>query len=374
MFMYLFIFYGVFVLSKKNLCVIFGGQSSEHDVSCASAYNIIANLNPEKYDVYPVGITREGAWLSFSGDVSRIKDGSWIKDKSLRRAFISPDSALSGLVVIDENTAQYVVLKLDAVFIALHGTNGEDGTIQGLLELADIPYTGSGCAGSAISMDKHLCHSLMRSANIRQARHFTFRRIERQFIFDVISKEFKFPIFVKPAKGGSSIGISKIDTPDSLMEAADLAFKFDNSIVVEEAIPSREFECAVIGNDELIVSGVGEIIHNHEFYDNAAKYQDSSSKFVCPADIPDDLREVIRATAVRAFIELGLSGYCRMDFLVNEQEHFVILNEPNTLPGFTDISGFPILWGEQGLTTTAVLDKIIDCAFDKHSKKIRNFS
>lgn len=367
-------YYGVFILSKKNLCIIFGGQSAEHDVSCASAFNIITNLNPDRYNVYPVGITRSGEWFSFSGQIDKIKDGSWTEDESLRRAFISPDSGISGLVVIDESSWQYVVLNLDVVFIALHGTNGEDGTIQGLLELADIPYTGSGCSGSAVCMDKHLCHSLLAAAGIGQARHFTFRKNERGYVHDVICREFKFPVFVKPSRGGSSIGISKVSDADSLMDAVDTAFKFDNNVVIEEGINAREFECAVIGLEEPIVSGVGEIIHHREFYDNAAKYEDSESQFSCPAKIPDDLREAIRMMAARAFIELGLSGYCRMDFLVNEQERFIVLNEPNTLPGFTDISGFPILWGEQGFTTTAILDKIIDYAVQVHEKKIRSFS
>ena len=354
---------------KLRLAVIFGGQSSEHEVSLMSATSILQNLDPEKYDVTMVGITKAGKWLLYTGPVEDLATGAWERGPGAP-AFLSPDPSVGGLVVLGEGGAE--ILPLDVIFSALHGKNGEDGTIQGLFQLSGIPYVGCDTLSSAICMDKAVTHSLLNTAGIEQAHYLWFYADRFDVASDTIKNKIKarldFPVFVKPANAGSSVGVSKVERFEDLDEAIRKAAKEDKKIVVEEGIRGQEVECAVLGNRDAQASIVGEIGASAQFYDYDDKYVNGTSQLYIPARIPEEVSEKIRQTAVRAYRLLGCSGLARVDFFVTEGDQRVILNEINTLPGFTSISMYPKLWMAMGLSYGELLDRLIDLAFQKAGK------
>ena len=357
-------------MAKLELAVIFGGVSSEHEVSLMSATSIIENLSKEKYNIHMVGITKDGRWLLYRGDPSALADGSWEKDEQNGPAFLSPDSSVHGLLVLHQDGAQ--VLRLDAVFPALHGKNGEDGTIQGLFQLSGIPYVGCDTFSSAICMDKAVTHTLLSAANVEQAHYLWFYADRFDAAPDTIRNKIKarldFPVFVKPCNAGSSVGVSRVDRFEDLDEAIRKASREDKKIIVEEGIKGQEVECAVLGNRDATASIVGEIGASAEFYDYDDKYINGTSQLYIPARIPDEAAEKVRETAVRVYRLLGCSGLARVDFFVTAEDHRVVLNEINTLPGFTSISMYPKLWMSMGLTYGELLDRLVEFALQAAGK------
>lgn len=355
------------VEKKLRLAVIFGGASSEHEVSLMSAASILENLDHEKYDVFMVGITKQGKWLLYTGPVSGLKDGGWEKPEHSVPAFLSPDPGVHGLVVLKDGGNQ--LLPLDCIFPALHGKNGEDGTIQGLFQLSGIPYVGCGTLSSAVCMDKAVTHTLLSAANIEQAHYLWFYADRFDAAPDTIKSKIEarlqFPVFVKPANAGSSVGVSKVERKEDLDAAIRKAAAEDSKVVVEEGIKGQEVECAVLGNREAQASPVGEIGASAAFYDYDDKYINGTSQLYIPARLDPEVAEKVRQTAVRAYRWLGCSGLARVDFFVTEGDHRVILNEINTLPGFTSISMYPKLWIENGLSYSELLDRLIQLAFEK---------
>lgn len=354
---------------KLRLAVIFGGQSSEHEVSLMSATSILQNLDPEKYDVTMVGITKTGKWLLYTGPVEDLVTGAWERGP-VTPAFLSPDPTVHGLVALRDTGAQ--VIPLDVIFPALHGKNGEDGTIQGLFQLSGIPYVGCDTLSSAVCMDKAVTHSLLNTAGIEQAHYLWFYADRFDVAPDTIKNKIQarldFPVFVKPANAGSSVGVSKVERFEDLDEAIRIAAREDAKIVVEEGIRGQEVECAVLGNREAQASIVGEIGASAQFYDYDDKYVNGTSQLYIPARIDEAVSDKIREVAVRAYRLLGCSGLARVDFFVTEDDHKVILNEINTLPGFTSISMYPKLWMAMGLSYGELLDRLIDLAFQKAGK------
>ena len=350
--------------SKKiSVALLFGGQSSEHEVSLMSAGSIIENLDKEKYELHMVGITKEGRWLLFTGDPAQLPGGAWEKG-DVTPAALSPDPSIHGLVVLGPPAR---TIHIDCVFPALHGKNGEDGTLQGLLALSGIPYVGCNTEASAICMDKAVTHTLLSAANIEQA-HYLWFYSDRfacapETIKNKICARLNFPVFVKPANAGSSVGVSRVDGPQGLDEAIRKAAHEDVKIIVEEGVTGQEVECAVLGNrQDAQASLVGEIGASAAFYDYDDKYVNGTSQLYIPARIPQEAAEEIRETAVRAYRLLGCSGLARVDFFVTPEQK-VVLNELNTLPGFTSISMYPKLWMAMGLTYGELLDKLIQLAF-----------
>ena len=353
--------------AKVNVAVIFGGQSSEHEVSRVSVTMVLNNIDREKYNVYMTGITKDGKWYLYEGEVGRIADGGWETSGQTTQAFIAPDAALHGMVVMRESGAE--IIPLDAVFPVMHGRNGEDGTIQGLCELAHIPCVGCGLTSSAVCLDKALTNTVLEYAGIPQAKFLWFYApyFEKHMdeILDQIEDELGYPCFVKPANAGSSVGISKCDRRGDVIDAVRFAAGHDRKIVVEENINGQEVEVAILGNDEPIASVVGEIIPAAEWYDYDAKYNDEQSRLLIPANLREETSELIRKRAIQAYKMLGCSGMARVDFLVRRSDGQPMLNEPNTLPGFTEISMYPKLFEASGIGKTELIDKLIGFAIER---------
>ncbi len=351
---------------KLNLAVIFGGQSSEHEVSLMSAASILENLDRERYQVYTIGITKDGRWLLYNGPTQGLASGAWLKDSV--PAFLSPDPTVHGLVVMEEGGCR--TLRLDCLFPALHGKNGEDGSIQGLFQLSGIPYVGCDVRSSAICMDKAVTHTLLSAADIRQA-HYLWFYTDRyaaapEVVRNKIQARLDFPVFVKPANAGSSVGVSKVERPEDLDAAIQKAAREDGKVVVEEGIAGQEVECAVLGlRPGAQASLVGEIGASAQFYDYDDKYVNGTSQLYIPARIDPAVAQKIQETAVRAYRMLGCSGLARVDFFVTEKDQEVVLNEINTLPGFTSISMYPKLWMAGGLTYSQLLDRLIGLALEQ---------
>ena len=355
--------------AKLSLAVIFGGVSSEHEVSRMSVTSILENLSNERYEVHMVGITKEGRWLLYTGPVEDILSGAW-EQGPVTPAFLSPDPSVHGLVALRDGKAE--TIHVDVIFPALHGKNGEDGTIQGLFALSGIPYVGCDTLSSAVCMDKAVTHSLLNNFGIEQAHYLWFfaHRYQdpqgREKIRNKILQRLTFPIFVKPANAGSSVGVSKVSSLEELDAAVEKAMAEDGKIVVEEGIEGQEVECAVLGNDFPEVSIVGEIGASAEFYDYDDKYKNGTSQLYIPARLPEETAQEIRKTAVRAYRMLGCKGLVRVDFFVRKSDGKVLLNELNTLPGFTAISMYPKLWETCGLEGPALIDRLIQCALEAH--------
>lgn len=348
---------------KKQIAVIFGGQSSEHDVSCVSAANVIEGLDTNKYDIHKIGITKEGQWLLVD-TIESIRDGSWRNSKIT--AVISPDCGHHGVLKISEGSVE--VQHIDVAFPVLHGLYGEDGTIQGLFEMSGIPYVGCGVLASAASMDKISTKIFADRIGVRQANFVADIARDTSHIEETIvevEEKLGYPVFVKPSNAGSSQGVSKAHNREELRAGIELAKKHDCRVLIEENINGREIECAVLGGDEVQASMVGEILAAAEFYDFDAKYNNAESKTVIDPDLPEEAKETVRKNAVAIFKAVGGYGLSRVDFFVERETNEVIFNEINTLPGFTDISMYPMLWNAMGVEKTELLDRLIALAYER---------
>ncbi len=350
---------------KKKLCVIFGGESPEHEISQKSVTSILNNLNTDKYDIYTIGITKDGRWQLFTGDWELIESGAWEMDTDhLRTAFITPDPSKKGIMVCSEGT--YEVIGIDVIFPVLHGEYGEDGTVQGLFELSHIPYVGMGVLSSANAMDKAYSKIIFEAAGIPQAAWVTLSSSDDfEACADEIEEKLGYPCFVKPARTGSSVGIGKAHDRAELIAALENAAVYDRKILVEEHIDGHEVECAVLGNSDAKAAEIGEIKPTVEYYDFDAKYNDDSTVLVIPAELPKDTYERIREYSVRAFRALDGQGLSRVDFFVRYSDGSVVLNEINTLPGFTNISMYPKLWDAAGIGYSELLDRLIELAEER---------
>ena len=353
-------------MNKMRIAVLFGGVSSEHDVSVVSATSVLNNLDKEKYDIVMIGITKDGRWLEYTGDIADIAAMKW-ENEPARTAIISPDHSHRGLLLLDGNSVE--VCPIDVCFPVLHGKNGEDGTIQGLFELANIPYVGCDLLSSANCMDKVLTHTILESAGIPMAKwdFVTMRDMEEfEAVAERMEEKLGYPMFVKPANAGSSVGVSKAKNREQLKEACYVALKEDSKAVVEEFIDGREVENGVLGHDDPVASTVcGEITPLVEFYTYEAKYQDASTKLELPAPISAELNEEIRRTAEKAYRAIGCKGLSRVDFFVKRDGSGIVLNEINTLPGFTSISMYPKLREASGEPYSVLLDKLIALALER---------
>jgi D-alanine-D-alanine ligase len=349
--------------------VIFGGRSVEHEVSLVSAASVINALGTEKYEVVPIGIAPTGQWLSSREAMHLLKEKLPLGLET--EQILIPDPRKQSLVAIHSGA---ISKQLDVIFPVLHGRDGEDGALQGLLELADLPYVGPGILGSAVGMDKVIQKELLLQAGIPVAPSVWFSSEEfksrRGKILAEIVHKLKYPLFVKPSNSGSSIGISKVHGRKELLEAIDCAAQFDRKILVEQGIRnSREIECGVLGNDQPIASVPGEIIPSNEFYDYDAKYVDGKTDTRIPAILPSTVVKKIQRTSLTAFRVLDCAGMARVDFLVTKKTNRIFLNEINTIPGFTSISMYPKLWQASGISYPALLDRLIQLALEKHRAK-----
>ena len=353
-------------MRKLNVCVLFGGISPEHEVSLRSAESVLNNLNKEKYNVFPVGITKKGDWILYAGtDYSLLPTGQWQEFAGNRRATISPIRG-QGLLSFEGDC---VVRELiDVVFPVLHGKNGEDGAMQGLLQMAGIPYVGPQVAASAVSMDKTLTKLVADQASVPQAAWVLVRNSELQnrmdVILDNIESRFSYPVFVKPAGTGSSVGVSKAADRQALQDALLQAGSYDEKILVEEFINGREVEVAVMGNNSPMASVCGEIDSGADFYDYNAKYITDTSVAYIPARINENVAEQVRELAVQVYSAIGCRGLSRVDFFVTHDDNRIIFNEINTLPGFTSISMYPKLFAASGIPYSQLLDQLIDMALE----------
>ena len=357
-------------MSKKNLVVIFGGRSSEHEVSCISVLAIAGAVDLDKYNMYLIGITKEGKWLQ-ANNIEAIKDGSW-RDSNLS-AIISPDTK-GELIISKESDGTYNVqdtVKLDVIFPVLHGMYGEDGTIQGLFEMAGVPYVGCGVFASAASMDKFYTKLVVDTLGIRQAIYVPVLKSQLENMDEVVKRvedRLEYPVFIKPSKAGSSKGVSKALDREMLVKGLLEAAEHDYKILVEETIVGRELECAVMGyGDTAKASGIGEILAAEEaaFYDFDAKYNNADSKTVIGPALPDGIEEEIRANAIKIFNALDGFGLSRVDFFLEKGTNSVVFNEINTLPGFTSISMYPMLWKAKGYSIEVLVETLIDMAEER---------
>lgn len=350
-------------MKKLKLGVIFGGMSTENEVSCISGVSVIKNLNKDKYDIFPIYIDKNGKWFEIQNLEENEKLGEGLKDKN-------PIDNIMGFLKT-----------LDVVFPVLHGLYGEDGTIQGVFELLQIPYVGCGVLASSVGMDKVYTKVIFDKAKINQTKYVYIRKyndnyiyIDREFnekilkieeVSSMTMEKLKFPMFVKPSNSGSSVGISKVDTKEELEKAINEASKFDKKILIEEGINGREVECAVLGNEDVISSSVGEIKAADEFYSYDAKYNNQESKTLIPADISEEKSEEIRKLAIKAFKAIDGKGLSRVDFFIENGTETVYINEINTLPGFTSISMYPKLFDHVGIGYTELLDKLVELALER---------
>ena len=353
-------------MKKLSVCVLFGGVSPEHEVSLRSAEFVLNCLNPEKFNVFPVGITKNGDWVLFGGtDYSMLPSGEWINYPGNRRAAISPVRG-QGLLSFEGDCV--VREWIDVVFPVLHGENGEDGTMQGLLQLAGIPYVGPHVAASAVAMDKTLTKLVADQIGIRQAAWMLVRNsdvdMRLDWVMDQVEKKFQYPVFVKPAGTGSSVGVSKAKNREKLKEALLTAGVHDSKILVEEFIHGREVEVAVMGNESPVASICGEIDSGADFYDYDAKYITDTSVAYIPARISEDVAEVVRDEAVKIYSAIGCQGLSRVDFFVTFDGDEVVFNEINTIPGFTSISMFPKLFAASGIAAEQLVEELLKLALE----------
>ena len=391
----------VFEMKKLRVGILFGGRSGEHEVSLLSAASVLNAIDKQKYEVVPIGITKEGRWLTES-HAERLLRGENAPAESGRHLRAGDPEATPGAVTLAKGEAVIVPpvpqahglvpfesaaisaqkgIDVDVIFPVLHGTFGEDGTIQGLLELADIPYVGAGVLGSAAGMDKDIMKQLFAFAGLKIVKHMTVLRSQWEKdpkkVTKLVESKLKYPVFVKPANLGSSVGISKAHDRKELGPAIEEAAKYDRKIVIEEGVggkkhKARELECAVLGNDEPQASIVGEIVPAAEFYDYNAKYIDEGSQPVIPAKISKKQMKEVQEMAIRAFQSVNCSGLARVDFLMDPKSGKLYLNEINTMPGFTSISMYPKMWAASGLEYPRLIDKLIQLALERHQEKKKN--
>lgn len=358
--------------SQKRLRVgvIFGGRSGEHEVSLASATSVMRALDPEKYDVVPIGISKDGRWLVGTGAQKMLADVL----KTGERVSLPPDPTAATLVPLSPGTGRPSV-SVDVIFPVLHGTFGEDGTVQGLLELAGLPYVGAGVLGSAVGLDKDVQKRLFEKDGIPVVPFLAVHRWEwekkKVEVVQAIEKKFRFPLFVKPATGGSSVGMTRVKTADELPGAMDLAGEFALKILVERAVDAREIEVSVLGNDEVRASMPGEVMPHREYYDYKAKYLEQGTQLVIPAELTKKQVTTIQDYAVRAFRAIDGAGMARCDFFLERKTGKIFVNELNTIPGFTSISMYPKMWEASGLPYSKLIDRLIELALELHAEKVR---
>ena len=348
---------------RIHLIVLFGGQSAEHDVSCTTAAHVLRAADPTKYRITPIGIGRDGRWSLAEGALAALAQGPEALPGRLEA---------DGLVV--EPTAAITPTSGTTVVVPLlHGPLGEDGTVQGMLELADLPYVGTGVLGSAVAMDKSMAKVVAAQHGIPQARHRAFRAHEvTPGLPGELADDLGLPLFVKPANMGSSVGVSKATTVEAVRDAIDVALSYDEWVVVEEAITGREIEVAVLGNLHPAASVPGEIVPGADFYDYADKYLDNGSQSLIPAPLTADQTAEVQSLAVRAFEAMRCEGLSRVDFFFEEHGRGFLLNEVNTMPGFTPISMYPKLWMASGLSYRDLIDELVGLALERHTRRRRN--
>ena len=353
---------------KLRVGVLFGGRSGEHEVSLASAASIIRGLDPQKYEAVPIGITKEGHWLAGAGAQKMLPEVL----RAGQRVVMSADPTESSLMSLDGSPRGQ---KLDVIFPVIHGTFGEDGTMQGLLELAGLPFVGAGVLGSAIGMDKDVAKRLMQVAGIPVVPWIAVQRADWErdpkAIQRAVEKKFKYPVFIKPATLGSSVGMTKVHSRAELRPALDLAAEFAMKILVERAVSAREIEVSVLGNHDPKASIPGEIVPHREFYDYAAKYLEEGTQLLIPAKLKKAEIKKLQGLAITAFKALELSGMARVDFFIEKRSGKIFLNEVNTIPGFTSISMYPKLWEANGIPFRELITKLIDLALEQHREKAR---
>lgn len=350
-------------MNKQRIAVIFGGISTEHEVSRWSATTVLNHLDREKYDVEMVGITKEGRWLRYTGDAAKVSSGDW-EQGPVQDCTLSTSQSSKGLLVLEDD--RFERIPLDCVIPVLHGRNGEDGTIQGLFQIAGLPFVGSDTISSANCMDKEMTHIVLEAFGVPMAKWVCVRQGETgEQVLEALEQKLGYPVFVKPANAGSSVGVSKARNREELNAALATAFHEDKKAVVEEMITGKEVECAVLGNRDAKPAVAGEVLSaNQELYDYEAKYVNPQSQVRIPAEISPEAMELLRSTAVKAYHAIGCEGLARVDFFVTPEEK-VILNEINTLPGFTDISMYPKMWEHMGLSIGELLDRLIQYALTR---------
>ncbi len=359
---------------KIRVAVVFGGRSGEHDVSLRSAETIMGALDPERYEIVPIGITREGEWVTGGDPLAELEAGSpfFGLESGAAPARVSSSPSPSTAGAAPGMMPGTVVDTVDVVFPALHGPMGEDGTVQGMLELAGVPYVGSGVLGSAMAMDKAVTKLILTQAGLPQLPwrliHRNDWRRDPEAIMAAIAETIGFPLFVKPANLGSSVGISKVGGAGQLAGAIDLAAHYDRRVIVEQGANAREIEMAVLGNDDPIASVAGEVVPHGEFYDYNAKYVDDTAELIVPAKLDPELLASMQELAVDAFRSLDLAGMARVDFFLERDTDRIFVNEVNTIPGFTSISMYPMLWAASGLTLPELVDRLMELAIERHGE------
>ena len=363
--------------SKIRIGLIYGGKSGEHDVSLQTALAVIQAFNHTKYEIHPIYISKQGSWKAgevLLGPVDQIASLTFTGTEQSSLTVSEPSTGLEAIFAGTLGRPQSPDFQgLDVIFPLLHGTYGEDGTLQGLLEMANIPYVGAGVLASAVGMDKITMKKIFAQEGIPQClyRHFTRTQWNKEQAFHLLEIEttLGYPCFVKPANLGSSVGISKAHNQEELIKAISFAFQYDRKVIVEEFVEAREIEIGVLGNDEPQASLPGEILACNEFYDYKAKYIDGKSEMVIPAQISTELVEQLQQLAIRAFLAIDGSGLSRVDFFVRNADNAVFLNEINTMPGFTPFSMYPLLWKESGKSYIQLLDDLIELAMQRHKDK-----
>lgn len=373
-------------MEKIRIGIIFGGRSGEHEISVRSATTVIEQINKEKYDILPIAINRQGNWLSPSESLKLLPPETSDKLKKISGdfsdepvAFIG-DTGYKGLTKIEKSENGNSEIPLDVVFPVLHGTYGEDGTIQGLFEMAGIPYVGCGVLASSCGMDKVVMKTLFRDADLPICKYVWFLRKEWEqnveLVIDKIEKKLGYPCFVKPANLGSSVGVTKADDDETLKKAIETAATYDRKIIVEEHLDMREIECAVMGNDDPVASLPGEyVIHDDskKFLDYTEKYSGTgSNEFVVPALISQELTDKIQKLSIQAFKAVDGAGFARVDFFFRNDTGALLVNEINTIPGLTSASGFPKMWHGTGIDFSSVIDSLVDYAFERFEDKKKN--
>jgi D-alanine-D-alanine ligase len=347
-------------MKKLRVGVIFGGRSGEHEISLKSAEAILRSLDPAKYEVIPIGITHDGRWLAARNALELLPPA-----EAIQKTLATGDS----ITLSAEPVQSGGVGVADVIFPVLHGTYGEDGTIQGLLELANVPYVGAGVLGSAVGMDKDVMKRLLRDAGLPIVNYWTVRKPNVDSFVSTLGKELPYPVFVKPANLGSSVGITKVHGADELRRGLEIAAEFDRKIVVEQGVDAREIELSVLGNDNPMASVPGEILPSREFYDYEAKYMDENSRLVIPAKLTKSQVQEAQRLAIETFKVLEGSGLGRVDLFLERSTDKFYVNEINTLPGFTSISMYPKLWEASGIPYAELIDRLIALAIERHAEK-----